>query len=1020
MNQKLMYKRFLAFVMALLMLLTSLVAPFNVSIVKAYDNGEANENVAAFNGKINVFVKREVSKGGLSMYNDMTVFTIEPNSTLNLPDWFLPKFKDGVKPVWSMNTKMATMLDAVDVNGLTANGIENLVITGDTSLTVSYDMDDMTEDNVVIRLINYHYNYAYYGGVSRFEMSDGTIVGGGDLYGYSPFMYTQSGIGELPYFNFREDKGRKMAGYYLRDNAGNKIEIACNEGLQDISPYIEENEQWGKYVSANVFLYGDSDRYKKIYLYVYGTSVNNNNKTYYAFQDTACQSVNDVIPWGDIVNPGYELKGWADKRVDKEADFNSEKDYERYNQYQYGGFVEDYSADELVDTATVGKTYERLFAVWEGYNYKPTEFRAPVDNMYRIRNSALYGKANIGDSVGIIIGNAVNNYFYHITPDLSDGIDYNIYYNGVLPKGAKLPSYLGYATVYRAPFAEDVNYSVYNQYTYFATANNNFTGVDGCFYWDEACTIPVKIDDIVTKDMVYVYQGEYYVDLRIKTLNTTGFIAPAKNTVYVNEETFPDEALRNYLYGAYGSYIIDGKISETYIEKVNSLNLRDTGVKNLKGIEQLPYLKCLACSGTNVGAVDISNNTLLKQLYFDQNVVKTDYNYIDATIVDGFDINRVIETNNCYVDGTKLVIADLTKQASYKYSTGFINLTGYEYWPEICIESSLDGKIDVNMNGLYNKNGEWYYYEKGVVNKTYEGLVPYGDAWFYVNNGKVDFSYTGLAQYEGYWFYVNKGVLDFAYTGLALYEDVSFLCINGQLAAYYTGLYNINNEWYYFVNGCNEKGYEGLVPYGDAWFYVTGGKLDWNYTGLAQYDGYWFYVSNGILDLGYTGLAQYAGANFFVVNGMMQADFTGLVYIDGEWYYIVNGYNDTYYDSLYYYFDNWFYVRNGKVDFSYSGLVFFGDAWFYVNNGVLDFNYSGMVEYCGNVYAVIGGMIDYSFTNLAVYDGRWCCVINGYLDTNFTGFIYYVDRYYLIMSGYVAFDYTGDYAGYNVVNGAVY
>ena len=73
------------------------------------------------------------------------------------------------------------------------------------------------------------------------------------------------------------------------------------------------------------------------------------------------------------------------------------------------------------------------------------------------------------------------------------------------------------------------------------------------------------------------------------------------------------------------------------------------------------------------------------------------------------------------------------------------------------------------------KDGNWYYYVNGVINKNYTGLKQNDSGWWYVKNGKIDFKYTGLVKNGKGWWYVRNGAVDFNYDGLAQ-NDAGWWC----------------------------------------------------------------------------------------------------------------------------------------------------------------------------------------------------------------------------------------------------
>ena len=82
--------------------------------------------------------------------------------------------------------------------------------------------------------------------------------------------------------------------------------------------------------------------------------------------------------------------------------------------------------------------------------------------------------------------------------------------------------------------------------------------------------------------------------------------------VLINAQNFPDEKFREFLLSQnYGS---NGQLSEREIEDIVEINVQNKGIKSLKGIEFFKYLEVLKCDINDLGSLDVSQNTALKEL----------------------------------------------------------------------------------------------------------------------------------------------------------------------------------------------------------------------------------------------------------------------------------------------------------------------------------------------------------------------------------------------------------------------
>ncbi len=89
-------------------------------------------------------------------------------------------------------------------------------------------------------------------------------------------------------------------------------------------------------------------------------------------------------------------------------------------------------------------------------------------------------------------------------------------------------------------------------------------------------------------------------------------------TIEINETNFPDENFRRYVKVRF-DIDNDGALSAEEIAKVTRINVKNSDITSLKGIEYFTALKELDCSGNHLTELDVSNNTALEQLWCDEN-----------------------------------------------------------------------------------------------------------------------------------------------------------------------------------------------------------------------------------------------------------------------------------------------------------------------------------------------------------------------------------------------------------------
>lgn len=117
-------------------------------------------------------------------------------------------------------------------------------------------------------------------------------------------------------------------------------------------------------------------------------------------------------------------------------------------------------------------------------------------------------------------------------------------------------------------------------------------------------------------------------------------------------------------------------------------------------------------------------------------------------------------------------------------------------------------------------DGEWHYFEGGIRNDSFNGLVAYKGVGFYIKNGKWS-KETTLVKHNGGYSYVKNG------------------------------------KW---------KNTNTLVKYKGKWFYVKKGKWVKD-TLIFKYNGKRFYVKKGKVDFSFSGKKKINGKTYKIKNG---------------------------------------------------------------------------------------------------------------------------------------------------------
>lgn len=90
--------------------------------------------------------------------------------------------------------------------------------------------------------------------------------------------------------------------------------------------------------------------------------------------------------------------------------------------------------------------------------------------------------------------------------------------------------------------------------------------------------------------------------------------------IEINESNFPDAKFRDSLMDGYGE---DGILTEEEIADITDMNISDSEISNLKGIEFFTALTTLDCRSNQLTTLDVSKNTSLTELNCSSNQLTT-------------------------------------------------------------------------------------------------------------------------------------------------------------------------------------------------------------------------------------------------------------------------------------------------------------------------------------------------------------------------------------------------------------
>lgn len=240
-----------------------------------------------------------------------------------------------------------------------------------------------------------------------------------------------------------------------------------------------------------------------------------------------------------------------------------------------------------------------------------------------------------------------------------------------------------------------------------------------------------------------------------------------------------------------------------YIYKVRAVNQTNTGTYGM------------GYYGLYLDSPDIS---LTKTT---SNSVTISWNIVDG--IEGYYVYLYDDANKTMTEikdvvgrkATSCIVTGLQPETTYKFVVKAYGACIYNNRASIhtSYKSNVLEATTPAYNGLVKRNGAYYYYKNGVIQKGYTGLVRHTDGtWCYVKKGRWQSNYKGMVRHiNGKCYYVNKGRRTYS-NGLVKHTD---------------------GNWWYVKKGEWQSKYKGIVrqPSGNR-YYVEKGKKS-NKTGYV-------------------------------------------------------------------------------------------------------------------------------------------------------------------------------------------
>ena len=409
---------------------------------------------------------------------------------------------------------------------------------------------------------------------------------------------------------------------------------------------------------------------------------------------------------------------------------------------------------------------------------------------------------------------------------------------------------------------------------------------------------------------LYLFRCDFNIELLLfdPDIDETGGIE-------LNEENFPDPNFRQFLYDKY-DFNYSGILSVDEISNIRDLQCPGRGISDLTGIENLTELTHLNCNNNNIEILDLSSNPLLNRLECVYNNISSlnvrNNPSLNSLSCDNNNLTTLDISNNPLLSSfscgnNNLTTLDLSNNTRLSVFSCINNdLSSLDVgnntalYHLFCYGNNLT-TIDISKNpyliealeyGEYSENserGSQYYYED---ENRHLHIVGYDLGVTIITSDTP--SYTpGWNELDGSWYYIKE---DGSYhTGwLTLSGKTYYLDGNGVML---TGKQKIASKWYYFKN--NGEMVTGWLQIGGKWYYaqpsgflvncwLKGGN-NWYFlnsdgvmvTGWQKIGNKWYYFNSyGILLTGWQKISN--KWYYFNSSGAM---LTGWQKLSGKWYY---------------------------------------------------------------------------------------------------------------------------------------
>ena len=183
----------------------------------------------------------------------------------------------------------------------------------------------------------------------------------------------------------------------------------------------------------------------------------------------------------------------------------------------------------------------------------------------------------------------------------------------------------------------------------------------------------------------------------------------------------------------------------------------------------------------------------------------------------------------------------------HDYQNGKCTVCGAED-PDYKPDEPTPVEPDTKFTGLANeadKDGVWWYYTDGKIDKTHTGVDQNKYGWWRVENGKVNFNAQSIYQNQYGWWKTTDGEVTFKENSIYQNEYGWWKCKDSKVDFNAQSIYQNKYGWWKTTNGKVTFKEQGVYQNNYGWWKCKDSKVDFNANGKVTYNGKTYNVKNG-------------------------------------------------------------------------------------------------------------------------------------------------------------------------------